>query len=207
MDLRNGTLATIFLLGALPGCSSRAGGSSGERAPRPALGAPIDRIGRALTGNALIEPLGPDDVADRRKEAYNRAPPAAWPQFADDFRRTLGLYDSFDGICGNQWLADAQAEPARRAEVLARTFADDRLWINSASATCTQYLAVEQAALAKPGQSGSPGADCGGRTPAYDAVDVFRSLLVQGTISGVEDGIARDDRVSSTVEFPFLAAP
>ena len=49
--------------------------------------------------------------------------------------------------------------------------------------------------------------DCGGRTPNYDAVDVFRSLLVNGTSSGVEDGVGRDDRLHSTTTFPFLAAP
>jgi len=168
---------------------------------RPAIGSPVDRIGRPLTGNALLGPLDPEQVSDRRKEAYNRAAPADWPQFASDIQRTLGLYDGFDGTCGNQWLADRNAEPSLRYAVLAKTLADDRLWVNSASKACTRFLAVEFAA------NGSQNADCGGRTPNYDAIDVYRSLLVGGTIDGVDDGVERDDGTHSTSEFPFLAAP
>jgi hypothetical protein len=194
-------VAAIALIASLHGCSSRMPGTQHELPARPSLGAPIDRIGRPLTGNALIGPLGPDDVSDARKEAYNRAPEAEWPQFTDDIQRTLGLYDGFDGVCGNQWLADRSAGAAMRYRTLAARLADDRLWVDSASTVCTQYLAVE---LAAPGARST---DCGGRTPGYDVVDVFRSLLVLGTTAGVDDGIARDDRVHSTTEFPFLAAP
>jgi hypothetical protein len=49
--------------------------------------------------------------------------------------------------------------------------------------------------------------DCGGRTPSYDASNVFRSLLTLGATSGFDDGVKSDDRVHSTTEFPFLAAP
>ena len=171
---------------------------------RPALGAPIDRAGRPLTANALIGPIAPDDVSDRRKEAYNRAAPADWPQFVGDIQVSLGLYDGFDGTCGNQWASDRGAEPPKRYHVLAKALADDRLWIDSKSTVCSQYLAVELAALAGPG---SPKGDCGGRTPSYDAIDVFRSLLVLGTTAGVDDGIERDDHIHSGTEFPFLAAP
>jgi len=167
----------------------------------PAIGAPIDRIGRPLTGNALLGPLDPEDVSDRRKEAYNRATRADWPQFAKDIQRTLGLYDGFDGVCGNQWRADRNAQPSMRYRVLAETLADDRLWVNSASKTCTRFLAVEFAA------AGSASADCGGRTPNDDAIDVYRSLLVDGTIDGVDDGVEHDDKTHSASEFPFLAAP
>jgi len=196
-------VVAIGLFTSLHGCSSRMPGRRRELPARPALGAPIDRIGRPLTGNALIGPLGPEEVSDRRKEAYNRAPQAEWPQFTEDLQRTLALYDGFDGVCGNQWLADRDAG-AIRYRVLATTLADDRLWVNSASMVCTGYLAVEQAQLATPG---SPTADCGGRTPGYDVVDVFRSLLVLGATAGVDDGVAHDDRVHSATEFPFLAAP
>ena len=168
---------------------------------RPAIGSPVDRIGRPLTGNALLGPLDPEEVSDRRKEAYNRAAPADWQQFARDIQRTLGLYDGFDGTCGNQWLVDRNAEPSLRYAVLAKTLADDRLWVNSASKVCTRFLAVEFAA------NGSANADCGGRTPNYDAIDVYRSLLVGGTIDGIDDGVERDDGTHSTSKFPFLAAP
>jgi len=167
----------------------------------PVAGSPVDRIGRPLTGNALLGPLDPEEVSDRRKEAYNRAAPAAWQQYAKDIQRTLGLYDGFDGTCGNQWLVDRNAEPSLRYAVLAKTLADDRLWVNSASKVCTRFLAVEFAA------NGSANTDCGGRTPNYDAIDVYRSLLVGGTIDGIDDGVERDDGTHSTSKFPFLAAP
>jgi hypothetical protein len=49
--------------------------------------------------------------------------------------------------------------------------------------------------------------DCGGRTPNYDAVNVYRSLLVDGMNTGVDDGVHGDEKVHSATEFPFLAAP
>jgi hypothetical protein len=152
----------------------------------------------------LLGPLAPDDVSDRRKEEYNRAAIGDWPKFAADFELDLGLYDGFDGVCGNQWLADPKAEPPKRYAVLARLLADDRLWIDSKQTVCARYLSVELAELEK---AGSPSTDCGGRTPNEDAVDVFRSLLVLGATSGVSDGVDQDDHVHSTTEFPFLAAP
>jgi hypothetical protein len=161
-------------------------------------------MGRALTGNALLGPLAPDDVSDRRKEEYNRASVADWPKFAPDIAFTLGLYDGFDRVCGNQWLADAKADPPKRYAALSKLLADDRLWISSKATVCTQYLSVELAELGVPGSSST---DCGGRTPNEDAVDVFRSLLVLGAVSGVDDGVDQDDRVHSTTEFPFLAPP
>jgi hypothetical protein len=175
-------------------------------------GQQIERVGRPLTGNGLIGPLAPGDASDRRKEAYNRADQRSWPQFTPDLAQTLALYDGFDGTCGNQWnqwFADRKPEASKRYEVLAKILADDRLWVNSGSASCKQFLAVEMTELSDPLQttSDSPSADCGGRTPDYDAVDVFRSLLVGGLTSGVTDGVDEDDRVHSTSEFPFLAQP
>ena len=167
----------------------------------PALGEPVDRIGRTLTGNALIGLFAPPEVSDRRKEQYNRAAQSDWPQFAGDIQRALGLYDAFDGVCGNQWLAGKQADASQRYRKLAELLADDRLWVDSRSKVCTRYLAVEQNAM------GAKNADCGGRTPNYDAIDVYRSLLVNGSEHGIDDGVARDDKVHSETAFPFLAAP
>lgn len=167
---------------------------------QPALGSPVDRVGRPLTGNALLGTLDPEEVSNARKEAYNRAPPAAWREYAEDIQRGLGLYDGFDGVCGNQWRADRNAEPSSRYRAVAELLADDRLWVNSASKVCTKFMAVEMA-------EGRAQADCGGRTPNYDAIDVYRSLLVGGTTGGVDDGVQRDDRMHSVASFPFLAAP
>lgn len=160
------------------------------------LGDTLDRMGRPLTGNALLGPLEEASDVDRRKEAYNRAPPARWPDFTADIERTLALYDGFDGVCGNQWLAREAAAP-RRYRKLAALLADDRLWIDTRATRCERFLAVEL---------GGRG-DCGGRTPASDAVDIYRSLLVDGSENGLDDGVAHDDKTHSNRDFPFLARP
>lgn len=173
--------------------------------PIPRLGEPIERTARPLIKNALVGgPLAPDTESDKRKEAYNRVGRTGWAQFSADIQKTLGFYDGFDGKCGNQWLADAKAKPRERYERLAKLLADDRLWVNSNSTVCTQFLAVELTEFGTPGALGS---DCGGRTPSYDASNIFRSLLTNGTTSGVDDGLTHDDKVHSTTDFPFLAAP
>nr|AQQ74646.1 hypothetical protein [uncultured bacterium] len=78
--------------------------------------------------------------------------------------------------------------------------AGNRLWVNSRSRLCRQYLAAEFDSV------GDTNADCGGRSPAYDAVDVFRSLLAHGETHGLPDGVDADDAAVSD-EFPFLAPP
>jgi hypothetical protein len=168
---------------------------------RPALGSPIDRMGRALTGNALLGTIASDEISDALKEDYNRADQAAWQTFAPEIARNLALYDSFDAIAGNQWLAVRVNHTEERYLVLAQLLADDRLWVNTASAVCNQYLAVELAT------HGSPNKDCGGRTPHHNVNGVFRSLLIRGTSDTVDDGVDRDDKTHSTATFPFLAAP
>lgn len=158
-------------------------------------GVAIDRIGRALTGNALLGTFDSEEASNARKQQYNRAPEEAWPMFVPDLAETLAVYDGFDGICGNQWLADHNAGLGRYTE-LALLLADDRIWINSRARKCEHAFGVE---LRR--------ADCGGRPPGFDAVDVFRSLLVNGKAGGVEDGVSRDDRIHSDSDFPFLAPP
>jgi len=164
----------------------------------------IDRAGRPLTGNALLGTLAPDEISDAFKETYNMAPPADGAKFVDEIAGNLGLYDGFDGKCGNQWLANAKAPPAQRYHRLAALLADDRLWVNSASATCTQFFSVERAAL---GGDPALAKDCGGRTPTYSASNVYRSMLVDGTTDSASDGLTRDEREQSDSVFPFLAAP
>jgi hypothetical protein len=162
----------------------------------------IDRAGRPLTGNALLSPLD-ETKGDRLKERYNRAEPARAAQFIGDIQRTLGLYDGYDGVRGNQWLADTHAAPGMRYRPLATLLADDRLWVNSASAKCTQLFAVE---LAQLSGRRDLAADCGGRTPNYDASNIYRSLLAAGNLDSIDDGVHHDDRTHSTTRFPFLAA-
>ncbi len=164
----------------------------------------LDRMGRPLTGNALLGTLAAAEVSDKLKEDYNRATPAAAARFVPEIQKTLGLYDGFDGECGNQLLADTQATGAGRYRQLATLLADDRLWVNGASGVCTQLFAVELAQLA--GRSALEN-DCGGRTPNYSAANVYRSLLANGTPAGIDDGLSRDQREHSATTFPFLAAP
>jgi uncharacterized protein DUF4331 len=181
------------------------GGPAGKAPPMPALGVQIERTARPLIKNGLVGgPLAVDSVSNRRKESYNRVARTDWAQFAANIEETLGLYDGFDGTCGNQWLADPKAGTVARYQPLAAMLADDRLWINSASTVCTQFLAVELTAFGAPGARSG---DCGGRTPNYDANNIFRSLLTNGTAAGVDDGLTRDEKAHSTTEFPFLAAP
>lgn len=182
--------------------SKRAG--KGASSP-PELGVQIERTARPLIKNALVGgPLAPDSVSDQRKEAYNRVARTGWARFSEDIQRTLGLYDGLDGHCGDQWLADPHAGSSTRYQRLAQLLADDRIWINSKSSICTQFLAVELVAVnSRTGLSN----DCGGRTPNYDASNIFRSMLTNGTSSGVDDGLHRDEQIHSATTFPFLAAP
>jgi hypothetical protein len=164
----------------------------------------LDRQGRPLTGNALLGPLAEEAVSYKLKEEYNAATPATGARFVQEIQKSLALYDSFDGQCGNQLLAAGKAQAASRYRPLATLLADDRLWVNSASGVCTQLFAVELASLAGRRDLLN---DCGGRTPNYDAVNIYRSLLVDATDNSVDDGVHRDERVHSTTAFPFLAEP
>jgi hypothetical protein len=164
----------------------------------------LNRVGRPLTKNALLGLFAADEVGDQLKEQYNAETPATSARFIPEIQKGLALYDGLDGECGNQLLANPEAAPAMRYQALATLLADDRLWVNSASSVCTQLFAVELASVA--GQSTLRG-DCGGRSPNYNASNVWRSLLVKGTTVGVDDGLDHDEREHSVTVFPFLAAP
>jgi len=201
-------VAALLWLTSVGACAPRTTPSIDQLPARPALGAAIDRVGRPLTANAFVGLLAPEDQSDARKETYNRARPSDWAQFVPDIQRSLGLYDGFDGVCGNQWLAarDGVAATrdgavATRYAALAALLADDRLWVDTRGTRCTRFFAVELAAL------GAASGDCGGRTPGDDAVDIIRSMLVDGTTTSITDGVDRDDHTHSTTAFPFLAAP
>lgn len=164
----------------------------------------IDRMGRPLTGNALLGTIATEEVSNALKEAYNAATPARSSQFVEEIEKGLELYDGFDGRCGDQLLYDRAAAAALRYRPMAALLADDRLWVNAASGTCTQLFAVELAALTS---RKTLAADCGGRAPTYDAVNVYRSLLVDGSLTRVSDGLHKDEIAPNDAVFPFLAAP
>ena len=119
-----------------------------------------------------------------------------------EIEKALGLYDGFDGKCGNQLLASTSATAGRYRQ-LATLLADDRLWVDSTSGVCREFFAVELTELT----AGPIGTDCGGRSPTYSAANIYRSLLANGTSAGIDDGLARDKREHSSTTFPFLAAP
>jgi len=162
----------------------------------------INRVGRPLTKNALLGTIAPDNVSDPLKESYNAATPSTSTRFIPEIEKGLALYDGFDGKCGNQLLADSKATSSNRYRALATLLADDRLWVNAASNVCTQLFAVELANLAGEKALSS---DCGGRTPNYNASNVYRSLLGDGTNTSIDDGVDHDDREHSAIIFPFLA--
>ncbi len=164
----------------------------------------LDRMGRPLTENALLATLGPAEHADELKERFNESTPATFAEFVAEIQKGLALYDAFDARCGNQLLADRSTAAGARYLQLAQVLADDRLWVNSASSVCNQFFAVE---LAHAAGRKALAADCGGRTIVDDSIDVYRALLVNGTTSGVEDGVDTDDHAHSLTAFPFLAAP
>jgi Domain of unknown function (DUF4331) len=164
----------------------------------------INRAGRPLSKNALLGLLAADEVADELKEQWNAATPSTSARFIPAIEKGLAIYDAFDGKCGNQLLANQKVAPEMRYRAFAGMLTDDRLWVNSASSVCTQLFAVELASVA--GQSALK-SDCGGRTPNYNASNIWRSLLVNGTTVGVDDGLDHDERVHSATAFPFLAAP
>lgn len=162
----------------------------------------IDRAGRVLTGNALLGAFAGGDQSNQLKEAYNAIAPEQAERFVAEIEKGLALYDGFDGLCGNQLLAGPRPEP-HRYRALARMLADDRLWVNSAAHACKTLMAVETAALAGWSTAG----DCGGRAPSYNAVNLYRSLLVAGDHTAISDGLDRDDQPASDVDFPFLSPP
>ena len=164
----------------------------------------IDRAARPLTGNALLVTLGSDDAQNDIKERYNHATPATGGQFRREIAKGVALYDGLDGRCGDSMLINKNAPPARRYEAMADVLADDRLWVNTRSTVCTQLFAVERAALNREPTLAS---DCGGRTVNYDAVNVYRSLIANGTAAGIDDGVHADEKTHSTSLFPFPRRP
>jgi Domain of unknown function (DUF4331) len=164
----------------------------------------INRVGRPLSKNALLGLLAADEVADALKEEWNAATPSTSAKFTPAIEKGLAIYDAFDGKCGNQLLASNKIAPEMRYRAFASMLTDDRLWVNSASSVCTQLFAVELASVAH--QSALKN-DCGGRTPNYNASNIWRSLLVNGTTIGVDDGLDHAEREHSAAVFPFLASP
>ena len=189
----------------LTGC-----GSDDSNPPPPRVGAvQIDRMGRAGVNTALTNPFFRESVAseesqhERILDDYNAAnDPSQWVvRFSSLIASNLAILDGLDGVCGNQVLAGPAPE-AGRYKALADILADDQLYVNTASGTCEQYLAVEAKAL------GITNTDCGGRTPLENTIDVTYSVVAVGALSGVTNGVTSDaDGTASLTVFPFLDRP
>lgn len=191
-------LLAALLAVALPACKDD------PSATPPVLGAQVDRAGRAEIVTTLVDPFNLDASArGTNEDAYNAAAdPTQWGSlFSRRLAGNLAILDSLDAVCGNQLLADP-ALAAGRYGALADLLADDQLYLDTGSGSCTSYLAVEL------GAAGVPSDECGGRTPVQDVMDRSYSVLLNGTPSGVTDAVDRDaDAAHSTTAFPFLAAP
>lgn len=188
------------------GTSADAGTDAGIPAEPALKTTEVDRMGRAGVNTALTDPFDnqTSQTEDAAKNAYNaQADRTQWvTDFSPEIASNLAVLDGLDGVCGNQLLAGATAT-AGRYNTLAGVLADDVLAVNSASGTCTTYLAVEANATGFLTNT-----DCGGRTPLYNTIDETYSLLAIGMVSGVTNGITMAPGTqASTTTFPFLAAP
>ena len=190
----------------LTGCGS----DDNNPPPPPNVGAvQIDRMGRAGVNTALTNPFFRESVASEESQHevildnYNAAnDPSQWvAKFSSLIAPNLAILDSLDGVCGNQLLAGPAPVPGRY-KVLADILADDQLYVNTASGTCNQYLAVEANAI------GIANTDCGGRTPLENTIDITYSVVALGALTGVTNGITSDaDGTASLTVFPFLDRP
>jgi hypothetical protein len=188
--------------------------------PAPALGATqIDRFGRPAINTALTDPFYDHKNAAAghfaKQDDYNSsADPAAWGAFAEQFKVPLAAYDSLDGVCGNS-VGTPATDPgdASRYDTIAAALADDRMFVNTDSSTCTAFLGVEANTLAAVSlNGGAANTDCGGRTPLYDTISIYYSLL-----SGAFDSLgvnalptyegAAPDATASAGSFPWLGDP
>jgi hypothetical protein len=200
------------LVGA--GCDGGGGNdnSSVQRDPDPpAINSnhQIDRMGRAGVNTATTAPFFREsvpeeqDAHDQVEDEYNSASdPSQWNTlFAGRIASNIAILDSLDTVCGNQLLAGKDVAPGRY-DALAGVLADDQLYVNTASGSCGQYLAVEGNAV------GIANNDCGGRTPLEDTIDTTYSVLAIGALTGVTDGVPKDnDGTASITAFPYLDVP
>ena len=176
------------------------GGNDGGITPPAIKGTQVDRMGRPTINTALNHVFDTNASAKgTAKDTYNADKNiGGWATaYAPEFAKNLAIFDSLDTVCGNQ-LGYANGSYAG----LAGLTADDRLYVNTAGAQCTTYLAVEANAL-----NIIPNSDCGGRKLAYDVVDVTYSAVSVGAVSGVTDGIGPVAAKTNGTTFPYLAAP
>ena len=181
----------------------------------PALGAQIDRMGRPTINTALNHTFDPNGTTKgAAKDAYNAdSTQSGWAKYIPEQAANLAILDSLDTTCGNQFLAQDGGVNGGPGTVvygtLASITADDRVWLNTAGASCTTYLAVEANYAATAGliPMTFKNTDCGGRGLPYDVVDITYSVVAVGNVTGVGDGVSPDATKTAATAFPYLAAP
>lgn len=163
-------------------------------------GSRIDRAGRPAISAALISTFDPA-AREADLDAYNKS-----GNYNLDFLQTvetsLAILDGLNRVCGDQLM---NGPGANRYRPLATTLLDDQVYVQSnREGAGSAYLGVEAEALGAvdPGQGSG-----GGRVPGDDVVERSYSVLVQGTLGNVDDGVEADDAEHDIDTFPFLAAP
>jgi hypothetical protein len=192
-----------------------AGDAGAAIPPPPALGVQIDRFGRPAMNTALNHAFDPTAAAGIAKDAYNADTDAgAWAaEYSGEFAKNLAILDSLDTTdagngCGNQPFAQVEAGAARYA-TLAGVLANDKMWINTAATSCTQYLGVELLAtgVLPSNPDGGPTNECGGRKLGYDVIQTTYSVAAGVGLSGFGSGVSAVASKTSGTTFPYLAAP
>ncbi len=184
--------------------TSGTSGSGGTNPAPPTAGAQIDRMGRPAVSTALNHTFDTDEAAKgAAKDEYNaNADPKSWSKYVGEMEANLAILDALDGTCGNQLFADMTKTDATRYGTLAGVLADDRLWVNTASTTCTTYLGVEANAT-----KAIPNQDCGGRKPSYEVMKLTYTIAAVGMVStAVTDGTTPVPAKTMVATFPYLAA-
>ena len=189
--------------------TSGTSGTSGDAGPKdpppPTLGTQIDRMGRPAINTAGNNAFTVDATAKgTAKDAYNKeADETKWAAFTDEVIKNLAIYDALDGVCGNQAFVGTGTDKAKYA-TLAGVLVDDRLWVNTASTTCANYLGVEANATKFLLNS-----DCGGRKPSYEVIKLTYGLLAAGVYdaTAVTDGTTQVDSKTKVAAFPYFAPP
>jgi hypothetical protein len=205
--------------GSGDGGGNEAGDADAGNPPPPTLGAQIDRFGRPAVNTALNHSFDPDAAtAGLAKDKYNADTDAgAWvAAYSPEFQKNLAILDSLDTTadggpgCGNQPFANNEAGAMRYA-TLAGVLADDRLWINTAATTCSQYLGVELIATGvlpnDGGVEGGPTNECGGRKLPYDVIQTTYSIVAGVGLTGFGSGVDAGPSKTSGTTFPYLAPP
>jgi hypothetical protein len=203
----SGTSGTSGGTSGTSGGTSGTSGTSGSVNPAPpALGTTqIDRMGRPAVNTALNNAFNADATSKGlAKDAYNgNADQRTWINYTGEIEKNLAILDALDGVCGNQVLADTTKTDPSRYAPFATVISDDRLWVDSRTATCTTYLGVEAAAT-----NILPNTDCGGRKPNYEVIKLTYTLTATGQIGiTITDGTTQIPAKTMVATFPFFAAP